>query len=160
MSLAVYPGTFDPITRGHIDLVERGSKIFDELIVAIGRNPAKKPLFTIEERVTMVREEVQHVANVRVDSFEGLVVHYVKSQRTNVIFRGMRNVADFDYEFQMALTNRACGGDIETVFVMPSQQYAFLNSGLIKEVAAMGGDVTPFVTPGVEKRLKAKLIGE
>lgn len=154
MRKAVYPGSFDPITRGHVDLIARGSRLFDELIVAVGRNPAKRPLFPLAERVEMVRAEAQAFDNVRVDSFDGLVVHYAKSQGARIIFRGVRSVSDFEYELQMAFTNRTFGGDIETVFVMPSPEFTHLNSRLIKEVAAMGDDVSAFVTPEVEKRLR------
>ncbi len=159
MKTAVYPGTFDPITRGHLDVIRRGSHIFDELIVAVGSNPHKKPLFSLQERMEMIRAEVTDLPNVSIDSFEGLLVDYVRSRGTNIILRGIRTIADFDYEFQMALTNRKLGGDIETVFAMASEEYSFLNSQLIKEIAEMGGDVTPFVTPAVARALQERLGG-
>ncbi len=157
MKTAVYPGTFDPITRGHIDIGRRGSGIFDELIVAVGSNPHKQPLFSLQERLEMVRKELGDLPNVSIDSFKGLLVDYVKSKGTGIILRGIRTVADFEYELQMALTNRKYGGDIETVFVMASEEYSYLNSQLIKEIAGMGGDVSAFVTPGVARALRERL---
>ena len=156
MQKAIYPGTFDPVTRGHVALMERGRRLFDELIVAVGRNPDKVPLFTIEERLEMARAAATPFDNVRVEAFDGLVVHYAQSRGAQVLFRGIRTVADFEYEFQMAYTNRTFGG-IETVFVTPAPEFAHVNSRLIKQVAAMGGDVGAFVTPEVEERLRAKL---
>ena len=157
MRKAVYPGSFDPITRGHMDLIARGSRLFDELIVAVGQNPAKEPLFPPAERLEMVRAAAEGLDNVRVDSFDGLVVDYAKSQDARIIFRGVRTASDFEYELQMAFTNRTFGGDIETVFVMSSSEFAHLNSRLIKQVAAMGGDVSAFVTPEVAQRLRERL---
>jgi len=157
MRMAIYPGSFDPITKGHLDLIKRGSTIFDCLIVAVANNPQKRALFSLDERVAMVRHAVKGIKNVRVDSFDGMVVDYVRRQKTNVILRGIRTVSDFEYEFQMALTNRQLGKGIETVFVMASEEYSYLNSSLIKEVAALGGDITAFVTPEIERKLKQKL---
>lgn len=157
MRVAVYPGTFDPITLGHLDVIQRGSSIFDRLVVAVSRNPGKAPLFSLSERIEMIRESVTDLDNVDVDSFDGMVVDYVLSQQTNVILRGIRTVADFEYEFQMALTNRTLQTEIETVFVMASQQYSFLNSRLIKEIAGLGGDISTFVSERVSKRLTSKL---
>jgi pantetheine-phosphate adenylyltransferase len=156
MRKAVYPGTFDPVTYGHLDLIKRGSKIFDELIVAVGHNPLKKPLFTIKERTHMVSRHTKEITNVKVDSFEGMLVDYMKVMRINVILRGIRTVSDFEYEFQMALTNRVLKNDIETVFIMPSQEYSFLNSSLIKEAVSLGGDISMFVPSEVEKLLQQK----
>ncbi len=156
MRKAIYPGTFDPVTYGHLDLIKRGSKIFDELIVAVSHNPLKKPLFTIKERTNMVSKYVKDIPNVKVDCFEGMLVDYVREMQINVILRGIRTVSDFEYEFQMALTNRVLKSDIETVFVMTSQEYSFLNSSLIKEAVSLGGDVSMFVPSEVGKLLQQK----
>ncbi|MFQ5964979.1 MAG: pantetheine-phosphate adenylyltransferase [Candidatus Scalinduaceae bacterium] len=156
MRKAVYPGTFDPVTYGHLDLIKRGSKIFDELIVAVGHNPLKKPIFTIEERMGMISRCVREITNVKVDCFEGMLVDYMKNIQINVILRGIRTVSDFEYEFQRALTNRVLKNDVETVFVMTSQEYSFLNSSLIKEAVCLGGDVSVFVPSEVEKLLRQK----
>ncbi len=156
MRKAIYPGTFDPVTYGHIDLIKRGSKIFDELIVAVSHNPLKKPLFTIKERTNMVSKYVKEIPNVKVDCFEGMLVDYVREMQINVILRGIRTVSDFEYEFQRALTNRVLKSDIETVFVMTSQEYSFLNSSLIKEAASLGGDISMFVPSEVGKLLQQK----
>lgn len=165
MRRAIYPGTFDPITYGHLDVIERGSKIFDELIVAVAeslppigpKGPAKETLFTIDERLEMVKELTKKFANVQVECFSGLVVDYVRKKKTNVLLRGIRTVSDFEYEFQMALTNRTFAPEVETVFVMASQDYSFLSSRLIKEAASLGANLTSFVPPQVECRLKEKL---
>ncbi len=156
MRKAVYPGTFDPVTYGHLDVIKRGSKIFDELIVAVGHNPLKKPLFTVKERTNMVLKYTKEIPNVKIDCFEGMLVDYMKEMQINVILRGIRTVSDFEYEFQMALTNRVLKNDIETVFVMTSQEYSFLNSSLIKEVVSLGGDISMFVPSEVEKMLQQK----
>jgi len=157
MSQAVYPGTFDPVTFGHLDLIERGSTLFDRLIVAVAVNPEKTPVFTAEERVETIRELVKPFPNVRVDHFTGLVVEYVRRQGSQVILRGLRTVSDFEFEFQMALTNRTFAPDIETVFVMPNQRYSFISSRLIKGALLAGGDVSKFVPPQVEAMLRRKL---
>ncbi|MDI6759798.1 MAG: pantetheine-phosphate adenylyltransferase [Candidatus Brocadiaceae bacterium] len=157
MTKAIYPGTFDPLTYGHLDLIERGSKVFDELIVAIGENPFKTPLFTVAERKQMIQKHTHHLKNVKVDAFRGMLVDYVQGQHTNIILRGIRTVSDFEEEFQRALTNRVLKNDLETVFIMTSEQYSFLNSKLIKEAASLGGDVSKFVPPEVKKQLIAKL---
>ena len=157
MTKAIYPGTFDPLTYGHLDLIEKGSKVFDELIVAIGENPFKTPLFTVAERKQMIQKHTQHLKNVKVDAFKGMLVDYVQGQHAKIILRGIRTVSDFEEEFQRALTNRVLRNDLETVFVMTSEQYSFLNSRLIKEAASLGGDVSKFVPPEVEKQLIAKL---
>jgi len=157
MTKAIYPGTFDPLTYGHLDLIERGSRIFDELIVAIGENPFKTPLFTVAERKQLIQKHTQHLKNVKVDTFKGMLVDYVQRQHANIILRGIRTVSDFEEEFQRALTNRVLNNDLETVFVMTSEQYSFLNSRLIKEAASLGGDVSKFVPPEVKKQLIAKL---
>ncbi|MHC4454143.1 MAG: pantetheine-phosphate adenylyltransferase, partial [Planctomycetota bacterium] len=128
MRKAVYPGTFDPVTYGHLDVIKRGSKIFDELIVSVGHNPLKQPLFTITERMDMISKNTREIQNTRVDCFEGMLTDYMKELHTNVILRGIRTVSDFEYEFQRALTNRVLKTDVETVFIMTSQEYSFLNS--------------------------------
>ena len=156
MRKAVYPGTFDPITYGHLDVIKRGSKIFDELIVAVGHNPLKDPLFTINERMDMLSKNTVEIQNTKVDCFEGMLTDYMKEMQTNVILRGIRTVSDFEYEFQRALTNRVLKADIETVFIMTSQEYSFLNSSLIKEAVSLGGDISTFVPPDVEKLLQQK----
>jgi len=157
MTKAIYPGTFDPLTYGHLDLIERGSRVFDELIVAIGENPFKTPLFTVAERRQLIQKHTHHLKNVKVDAFKGMLVDYVQGQHANIILRGIRTVSDFEEEFQRALTNRVLNNDLETVFVMTSEQYSFLNSRLIKEAASLGGDVSKFVPPEVKKQLIAKL---
>ncbi len=156
MRKAVYPGTFDPLTYGHLDVIKRGSKIFDELIVSVGHNPLKQPVFTITERMDMISTNTRKIQNARVDCFEGMLTEYMKKLQTNVILRGIRTVSDFDYEFQRALTNRVFETDIETVFIMTSQEYSFLNSSLIKEAVSMGGDISLFVPSNVEKLLHQK----
>jgi len=156
MSTAVYPGSFDPITNGHLDVIKRGTKVFDKVIVAVGDNPAKKALFTKDERVEMIREVTKAFRNAEVDGFDGLVVDYVHKRKATVILRGIRTISDFEYEYQMALTNRTFAGDIETVFVMAHEEYSFVSSRFIKEAASMGGDVSSFLPKEVEKRLKAK----
>lgn len=156
MRKAVYPGTFDPVTYGHLDLIKRGSKIFDELIVAVGHNPFKKPIFTVQERMEMISKYTCEMPNVKVDCFEGMLVDFMKKVQINVVLRGIRTVSDFDHESQRALTNRVLNNNIETVFVMASQEYSFLNSSLIKEAISLGGDISPFVPSEVEKLLRLK----
>ena len=158
MKKAVYPGTFDPVTYGHLDVIKRGSKIFDELIVAVGHNPLKNPIFTVKERMDMLSENTREIQNTRVDCFEGMLTDYVKEMQTNIILRGIRTVSDFEYEFQRALTNRVLKTDIETVFIMTSQEYSFLNSSLIKEAVSLGGDISRFVPSDVEKLLRQNLL--
>lgn len=157
MSVSVYPGSFDPITNGHLDVIKRGCKVFERVIVAVGDNPAKKALFSKEERVEMIREVVKPYRNVEVDGFDGLVVDYVHRRKANVLLRGIRTISDFEYEYQMALTNRTFAPDVETVFVMAHEEFSFVSSRFIKEAASMGGDVSSFLPKEVEKRLKAKL---
>lgn len=154
--IAVYPGTFDPFTNGHIDIVERALRIFDELIIAVAANPAKDPLFTVEERKAIVQDAVKGMRNVRVDSFDFLLVDYVKGQGANVVIRGLRAVSDFEYEFQMALMNRKICEEVETVFMMPNQAYSYLSSRIVKEVALLGGSVAGLVPPLAEEMLKEK----
>jgi len=159
MSRAVYPGSFDPISYGHINLAERGLKIFDELTVAVARNVSKTMLFTPQERLDMVREAFEGVPGVTVDSYDGMTVDYVRSVGANTILRGIRSVTDFEYEFQMALINRHFCDDIETMFMVTSNEHSFLSSHFIKETVALGGDVAAFVPLAVERRLKLKLRG-
>jgi pantetheine-phosphate adenylyltransferase len=154
---AIYPGSFDPITYGHIDLIKRASCVFDEVIVAVAENTQKNTLFSIQERVEMVKETAGGIDNVRIESFKGLVIDYARSKNSNVLIRGVRMVSDFEYELQMALTNRRLAETIETVFLMPSEGNSFLSSTLIKEAVSLGADVTSFVPGPVAKRLKEKL---
>jgi len=157
VSKAIYPGTFDPITKGHADVARRAAKVFDELMLAVGTNPAKQPFFPLEERLAMAREELAGVPNIRVEQFEGLLVNYARAMGAKVVIRGVRTVADFEYEFRMAMTNRAMAPELETLFIMPSVEYAHLNAELIREVATMGGPLGAFVSPQVEARLRARL---
>ena len=158
MKKAVYPGTFDPVTYGHLDVIKRGSKIFDELIVAVGHNPFKKPVFTVKERMDMLSKNTNEIQNIRIDSFEGMLTDYMKKMQTNIILRGIRTLSDFEYEFQRALTNRVLNTELETVFIMTSQEYSFLNSSLIKEAVSLGGDISRFVPSDVEKLLRQNLL--
>jgi len=154
---AVYPGTFDPLTNGHIDIIKRAAKTFDEVIVAVAHNPQKKPLLPFKERVQMVKNALSGIKNVTVDSFDGLAVDYVRSKGVRIILRGLRMISDFEYEFQMALTNRNLNRNIETIFMMPSEEYSYVSSKLIKEAASLGADLSRFVPKEVEKRLKEVL---
>jgi len=153
---AIYPGSFDPITFGHLDLIERGLKIFDEITVAVAVSLQKDPLFTVEERFNMVEQAVKHFDRVTVDRFDGLVVEYAQKKKISVIMRGLRMISDFEYEFQMALTNRKLADDIETIYLMPSEQYSYISSTLIKEAASLGADLKGFVPRFVEEALKKK----
>lgn len=156
MRRAVYPGMFDPVTNGHIDVIKRGSLLFDKLIVSVGCNPSKASLFSVGERMEMIRENTKGLKNVKVDCFSGMLVDYLKKQKTNILLRGIRTISDFESEYQRALTNRALNKEVETVFVMSSEQYAFLNSTLIKEVVSLGGQVSQFVPSSVERQLIKK----
>jgi len=156
MTKAVYPGTFDPLTRGHEDLVRRAATIFGELVVGVADSRAKRTFFTLEERVEMAREVLHGIANVRVVGFEGLLIDFVRKQGARVVLRGLRAVSDFEYEFQLAGMNRSLHPDLETVFLTPSEQHMFISATLVREIAALGGDVSKFVDPRVEKRLKAR----
>jgi len=157
MRIALYPGTFDPVTKGHLDIMERTLRLFDSLIVAVAANPQKHPLFTKEERVDMIRDETREWKSIHVEYFDGLLIQYARKRGAHSIIRGLRAVSDFEYEFQMALTNRSLDPNIETVFLMPSEQYTYLDSTIVKEIAHLGGDVSQFVTNGVERRLQEKL---
>ncbi|MDP3791284.1 MAG: pantetheine-phosphate adenylyltransferase [Candidatus Omnitrophota bacterium] len=156
-NIAVYPGTFDPVTYGHIDIIKRAAKIFDKVIIAVAHNKQKSPLFSVEERVSMIKDAVKGMDNVVLDDFEGLVVDYVKRKGANVMIRGIRMISDFEYEFQMALTNRKLSEDIETIFMMPNESYSYISSKLIKEAAALGANVKNFVPDKVQVLLKKKL---
>jgi pantetheine-phosphate adenylyltransferase len=157
---AIYPGSFDPLTNGHLDLIERGSKIFGELVVAILRNSEKAPLFSVEERMEMLKATTSHLGNVRVDTFEGLLVDYVAKQDASVVLRGIRAISDYEYELQMALMNRKLSPNIETVFMMPADTYSYLSSRLVKEVFQLGGSVRGLVPEIVEERLREKVNGQ
>jgi len=156
--VGVYPGTFDPITNGHLDLILRGSHIVDRLIVAVLRNEHKKPLFSVSERVEMLQEVVQGIPNVEVDSFDGLLVDYTAHQGATVILRGIRAISDYEYELQMALMNRRLAPDIETVFMMAGEAYSFISSRIVKEVIGLGGNIGGLVPPSVEARLRRRLL--
>jgi pantetheine-phosphate adenylyltransferase len=152
---AIFPGSFDPITNGHLDVIHRGIKLFDELIIAVGRSPVKNTLFTPEERVEMIAELVANLPGVSVESFDGLTVEYASKKKADAILRGLRSLTDVQYEFQLAMTNRAVAG-IETVFIMTSEQYGFTSSTLIREVASLGGDLSKLIPENVRKRLKER----
>ena len=154
---AIYPGSFDPLTMGHVDIIARGSSLFDTIIVAVLENIEKRPMFSVEERLAMIRQTFLDRANVEADSFRGLLVDYALSRGATAIVRGIRAISDFEYEFQMALMNRRLAPSIETVFMMPAEDYSYVSSRLIREVARLGGPITGLVPPGVEERLKAKL---
>ena len=156
-SRAVYPGTFDPITRGHEDLVRRASTLFDEMIVAVADSRGKSPFFTVEERVAMATETLAPFDNVRVEGFSGLLMDFLHKHDAKIILRGLRAVSDFEYEFQMAGMNRNLFPDVETLFLTPAEQYMFISATMVREIASLGGDVSPFVNPIVIPRLKAKL---
>ncbi len=154
---AIYPGTFDPPTNGHLDLIQRGAKIFDHLTVAILINPVKNPLFTLEERVEMLKEVTGDIANVSVATFNGLMVEFARQQRASAVLRGIRAISDYEYEFQMALMNRRLAPDVETVFLQPAGRFSFVSSRLVKEVFSLGGDVTGLLPPNVLQRLRERI---
>jgi len=154
--IAIYPGTFDPITNGHIDLIKRSLKIFDEVIIAVARSQRKTPLFTVEERIGLIREATKDLEGAKVEAFDSLLAEYTKSRNGIAIIRGLRAVSDFEYELQMALMNRRLDADIETVFMMPSEEYTFLSSTIIKEVASFGGNINGLVPEAVERALREK----
>jgi pantetheine-phosphate adenylyltransferase len=156
-TLAVYPGSFDPLTNGHVDIIARGARLFDRIIIAILVNAEKSPLFTMAERVEIAREVFKDLPNVEVDTFEGLLVDYVARRNAQLIVRGLRAVSDFEFEFQMALMNQRLNGKIETVFMMPAEKYTYTSSRLIKEIFSLGGRIDGLVPKGVEERLRAKL---
>ena len=156
MRRAIYPGTFDPVTMGHLDIIERSAKLFDEVVVALLLNMEKQPMFTTEERVEMIRE-ILPAGNVRVDTFEGLLVHYAVAQHAQFVVRGIRAISDYEYELQMALMNRRLEPSVETVFLMAGEEYSYISSRLIKEVFKLGGSIKGLVPPAVEKRMRDKL---
>ncbi len=156
MRTAIYPGSFDPITNGHLDVVQRAAKLFDKIIVAVATNDSKNPLFTLNERKKMALQAVGHLANVEVDSFNGLLVNYVDEQKGGAIIRGLRAVSDFEFEFQLALMNRKLNERVETIFMMPKDTYTFLSSRIVKEIARLGGDVSSFVPAHVREALTQK----
>lgn len=157
MTIGVYPGTFDPITHGHTDIITRSLRLFDKVIVAVAPNPGKRPLFDLAERVEMVKLTTKDLPRVEVESFDGLLVHYVVNCGARAVIRGLRAVSDFEYEFQMALVNRKLDNTIETVFFVPSEEYSFLTSSIIKEIAGLGGALSDFVHPEVAERLRQRL---
>jgi pantetheine-phosphate adenylyltransferase len=161
MRRAIYPGSFDPVTNGHLDIIERGCKLFDEIIISILVNPEKQPFFTLEERHEMLTEVLADISQggceVRVDSFRGLLVNYAVAQQAHVIVRGIRAISDYEYELQMALMNRRLEPGIETVFMMPAETYSYVSSRLVKEVFQLGGTVAGLVPPVIEKRMKEKM---
>ncbi len=158
MRIVIYPGSFDPLTNGHLDVIQRAAKLFDRVIVAIAKNESKQPLFTLEERVELVRQCIAHLPNVEADSFECLLVDYVERRGGQAIVRGLRAVSDFEFEFQLALMNRKLNERVETIFMMPKDTYTFLSSRIIKEIARLDGDVSAFVPRPVQEALKRKLL--
>lgn len=157
MRKVIYPGSFDPLTNGHLDVIQRAAKLFDEVIVAVARNESKHPLFTLDERKQLVVKSVRHLPNVTADSFEGLLMSYAEKCKAQAVIRGLRAVSDFEFEFQLALMNRKLNERIETIFMMPKDTYTFLSSRIVKEIAQLGGDVSAFVPAHVRTALLAKL---
>ncbi len=157
MRIVVYPGSFDPLTNGHLDLVLRAARLFDRVIVAVAGNELKQPLFSLVERREMVGRAIAEIPNTEADSFSGLLVNYAAARGASAIIRGLRAVSDFEFEFQLALTNRSMNDAVETIFMMPKDQYTFLSSRIVKEVCRLGGDVSPFVPPFVKTLLEARL---
>ena len=157
MRTVVYPGSFDPLTNGHLDVVERAARLFDRVIVAVAQNDSKQPLFTLQERQDLVRQTLASLPNVEVDSFSGLLVDYVIQRGAGAVVRGLRAVSDFEFEFQLALMNRKLNPRVETIFMMPKDTYTFVSSRLVKEIARLGGDVGQFVPPVIEKALRDRL---
>jgi pantetheine-phosphate adenylyltransferase len=156
---AIFPGSFDPITNGHLDVIARGIKLFDELVVAVGKSPLKNQLFSPEERVEMITEMVVQMPGVSVESFDGLMVEYAKRKKADVILRGLRSLTDMNYELELAMTNRSVAG-IETIFIMTTEQYGFISSTLVRQVATLGGDISNLVPENVYRRLKERLKGK
>ena len=158
MRTVIYPGSFDPLTNGHLDLIQRAAKLFDHVIVAVALNEGKQPLFNATERQEMVTRSIGHLPNVKTDTFSGLLVDYVEKNSGQAVIRGLRAVSDFEFEFQLALMNRKLNERVETIFMMPKDTYTFLSSRIVKEIARLGGDVSPFVPAHVRAALTAKLV--
>lgn len=156
MRTAIYPGSFDPLTNGHLDLIQRAAKLFDRLIVAVATNEGKQPLFSLKERLDLVKQSLDELPNVQADTFDTLLVDYAEKQQGQAIIRGLRAVSDFEFEFQLALMNRKLNGRVETIFMMPKETYTFLSSKIVKEIARLGGDVECFVPPHVQAALARK----
>src|SRR5213083_702378 len=156
MRRAIYPGSFDPVTNGHLDVIERARKLFDEVIVAVAHNDDKQPLFPLKERLDLLRKTAGKIDNVRIAEFKGLLVEFAKAEKAGAVIRGLRAVSDFEFEFQMALMNRKLDADVETIFLMPKEEYTYLSSRLVKEIARLGGDVSNFVPACVAKALSTK----
>jgi len=154
---AIYPGSFDPLTLGHLDLIERASHIFDQVIVAVGINSRKKTVFSADERIAMVKASVKGMKNVKVDAFDGLLVNYARAKDIHVLLRGLRAFSDFEYEFQMALANRKMAPEIEMIFLMPKETFSYISSSTVREIAERGGDVTPFVPSAVKRFIEKKM---
>jgi pantetheine-phosphate adenylyltransferase len=159
MRTAIYPGSFDPLTNGHLDVVERAAKLFDRVVVAVAKNESKQPLFDLEERLELVRKAIKNIPNAEAGSFDCLLVDYVNQQKAQAIVRGLRAISDFEFEFQLALMNRKLNERVETIFMMPKDTYTFLSSRIIKEIARLGGDITAFVPAHVRAALIEKLKG-
>ena len=157
MRTVIYPGSFDPLTNGHLDVIQRATKLFDKVIVAVAQNESKSPLFKLSERLDLVRQATGHLPQVEVDSFDGLLVNYVESRSGQAVVRGLRAVSDFEFEFQLALMNRKLNERVETIFMMPKDTYTFLSSRIVKEIARLGGDVSSFVPAHVRSALQTKL---
>lgn len=154
--VAIYPGTFDPVTLGHIDVLQRAAGIFDKVVISVSESSSKKTLFTLEERIELIKKAAGKIKNIEVDKFKGLLVKYAERKKAAAVIRGLRAVSDFEYEFQMALTNRKISSKVETVFFMPNEKYSFISSTLVKEIAALGGNVKSFVPEAVWQQLKKK----
>jgi len=159
MRTVIYPGSFDPLTNGHLDVVQRAAKLFDRVVIAVAKNEGKKPLFTLDERLALVKQSVKHLPNVEADAFGGLLVEYVAGKKAQAIVRGLRAISDFEFEFQLALMNRKLDENIETIFMMPKDTYTFLSSRIVKEIARLGGDVRAFVPAHVQNALAKKFSG-
>ena len=157
MRTAIYPGSFDPLTNGHLDVIQRAAKLFDRVIVAVAQNDSKQPLFTLAERLALVKAAIKHFPHVEADSFDGLLIEYAARQKAQAVVRGLRAVSDFEFEFQLALMNRKLNENVEAIFMMPKDTYTFLSSRIVKEIARLGGDVSSFVPPHVQTALIKKL---
>ena len=160
MRTALYPGTFDPLTYGHMDIIERAAAMYDRVIVTVAKNPKKSPMFTSEERVKMIREAIKPWTNVTCESFDGLIVNFAKSHQASVLIRGIRVLSDFENELQMAHVNRRLAHDVVTVFLMPGEKYTYLNSAIVKELALFGGEIQSFVTPAIAEMIRKKMNGK